>query len=92
MEWMNRLRATQGRVGFWAKPLDGEATGFNEDLPLVAASVVKVPPTPIHFSGAFISGCFASSVSMMLRASAHTAGTSFRDAMGIRWNSLTAPI
>ena len=43
MEWMNRLRATQGRVGFWAKPLDGEATGFNEDLPLVAASVVKVP-------------------------------------------------
>lgn len=43
MEWMNRLRATRGRVGFWAKPLDGEATGFNEDLPLVAASVVKVP-------------------------------------------------
>lgn len=43
MEWMNRLRATQGKVGFWAKPLDGEATGFNEDLPLVAASVVKVP-------------------------------------------------
>lgn len=43
MEWMNRLRATQGRVGFWTKPLDGEATGFNEDLPLVAASVVKVP-------------------------------------------------
>lgn len=43
MEWMNRLRATQGRVGFWSKPLDGEATGFNEDLPLVAASVVKVP-------------------------------------------------
>lgn len=43
MEWMNRLRATPGRVGFWAKPLDGEATGFNEDLPLVAASVVKVP-------------------------------------------------
>ena len=30
-------------MGFWAKPLDGEATGFNEDLPLVAASVVKVP-------------------------------------------------
>ena len=43
MKWMNRLRATRGRVGFWAKPLDGEATGFNEDLPLVAASVVKVP-------------------------------------------------
>ena len=43
MEWMNRLRAARGRVGFWAKPLDGEATGFNEDLPLVAASVVKVP-------------------------------------------------
>ena len=43
MEWMNRLRATQGRVGFWTKPLDGEATGFNENLPLVAASVVKVP-------------------------------------------------
>lgn len=43
MEWMNRLRATQGRVGFWTKPLDGEAMGFNEDLPLVAASVVKVP-------------------------------------------------
>ena len=43
MEWMNRLRATQGRVGFWSKPLDGEETGFNEDLPLVAASVVKVP-------------------------------------------------
>lgn len=43
MKWMNRLRATQGRVGFWTKPLDGEATGFNEDLPLVAASVVKVP-------------------------------------------------
>lgn len=43
MEWMNRLRATRGKVGFWAKPLDGEATGFNEDLPLVAASVVKVP-------------------------------------------------
>lgn len=43
MVWMNRLRATRGRVGFWAKPLDGEATGFNEDLPLVAASVVKVP-------------------------------------------------
>lgn len=43
MEWMNRLRATRGKVGFWTKPLDGEATGFNEDLPLVAASVVKVP-------------------------------------------------
>lgn len=43
MEWMNRLRATQGKVGFWTKPLDGEATGFNEDLPLMAASVVKVP-------------------------------------------------
>lgn len=43
MEWMNRLRATQGKVGFWAKLLDGEAAGFNEDLPLVAASVVKVP-------------------------------------------------
>lgn len=43
MEWMNRLRVTQGKVGFWAKPLDGEAAGFNEDLPLVAASVVKVP-------------------------------------------------
>ena len=43
MEWMNRLRATQGKVGFWTKLLDGEATGFNEDLPLVAASVVKVP-------------------------------------------------
>ena len=43
MEWMNRLRATQGKVGFWTKPLDGEATGFNEDMPLVAASVVKVP-------------------------------------------------
>ena len=42
MEWMNRLRATQGKVGFWAKPLDGEATGFNEDLPLVAASVIKL--------------------------------------------------
>ena len=43
MEWMERVRQTPGKVGVYYRPLDGEAVGFNEDLPLIAASVIKLP-------------------------------------------------
>lgn len=43
MEWMERVRQTPGKVGIYYRPLDGEAVGFNEDLPLIAASVIKLP-------------------------------------------------
>lgn len=43
MEWMERIRHTPGKVGVYYRPLDGEAVGFNEDLPLIAASVIKLP-------------------------------------------------
>ena len=44
MKCMDRIRAFEGRVGYYMKPLpDGEAECFQEDLPLVAASVIKIP-------------------------------------------------
>ena len=43
MEWMERVRQTPGKVGVYYRPLAGEAVGFNEDLPLIAASVIKLP-------------------------------------------------
>ena len=43
MEWMERVRQTPGKVGVYYRPLDGESVGFNEDLPLIAASVIKLP-------------------------------------------------
>ena len=43
MEWMERVRRTQGKVGVYYRPLHGEAIGFNEDPPLIAASVIKLP-------------------------------------------------
>ena len=43
MEWMERVRQTPGKVGVYYRPLHGEAIGFNEDLPLIAASVIKLP-------------------------------------------------
>lgn len=43
MQWLERVRQMPGRIGVYYKPLDGEAAGFNEDLPLVAASVIKLP-------------------------------------------------
>ena len=43
MKFWNRLLATKGSAGFYYRPLGGEALQFNEDLPLVAASVIKIP-------------------------------------------------
>ena len=43
MKFWNRLLETKGSVGFYYRPLGGEALQFNEDLPLVAASVIKIP-------------------------------------------------
>ena len=43
MEWMERVRQTPGKVGVYYRSLDGEAVGFNEDLPLIAACVIKLP-------------------------------------------------
>lgn len=43
MELMERLRQMEGKVAFYYKPLDGEAVEYNPELPLVAASVIKIP-------------------------------------------------
>jgi len=43
MECLGRIRQMQGKIGFYYKPLDGTAVMFNEDMPLVAASVIKIP-------------------------------------------------
>ena len=43
MEFLKRLYETRGKVGFYYKPLDGEAVEYNPELPMVAASVIKIP-------------------------------------------------
>lgn len=43
MKFWNRLLETDGSAGFYYRPLGGEAVAFNADLPLVAASVIKIP-------------------------------------------------
>lgn len=43
MNCLDRMRATPGRVGFYYRPLDGEAVTFQADEALLAASVIKVP-------------------------------------------------
>ena len=44
MSCFERIRAFSGEVGFYARSLGGgEALAHNPDLPLVAASVIKLP-------------------------------------------------
>lgn len=43
MKCLEQVRNTPGKVGFYYAPLGGEAVEFQADLPLVAASVIKVP-------------------------------------------------
>ena len=43
MDCLDRIRAMPGRVGFYYRPLGGEATAFQADEPLLAASVIKIP-------------------------------------------------
>lgn len=43
MECLKRIMSTPGKVGFYYRPLGGEAVEYNADEPLVAASVIKVP-------------------------------------------------
>ena len=43
MEFLKRLRQTEGKVGFYYKPQEGEPIESNADLPLIAASVIKIP-------------------------------------------------
>lgn len=44
MEWMERMRNMPGRVALYYRPLeDGRAQMFNADVPLCAASVIKIP-------------------------------------------------
>ena len=43
MKCLEQVRNTPGKVGFYFAPLGGEAIEFQADLPLVAASVIKVP-------------------------------------------------
>ena len=43
MECLKKIRETAGKVGFYYRPLDGESVEFQSDLPLVAASVIKIP-------------------------------------------------
>lgn len=40
---LSRLRAAPGRVSLYYRPLGGEAVEYQADLPLVAASVIKIP-------------------------------------------------
>ncbi len=40
---LDRIRQTPGKIGFYYAPLNGEAVEFQSDLPLVAASVIKIP-------------------------------------------------
>ena len=44
MEWLDRLNAMEGDIGFYARRLSEEsAIEVNADLPLIAASVIKIP-------------------------------------------------
>lgn len=43
MECLKKIREVPGKVGFYYRPLNGDAVEFQADLPLVAASVIKVP-------------------------------------------------
>lgn len=43
MQCLEKIRAFEGDVGFYYRPQDGEAMMHNPDLPLVAASVIKIP-------------------------------------------------
>lgn len=43
MKCLEQVRQTPGKVGFYYAPLGGAAVEFQADLPLVAASVIKVP-------------------------------------------------
>jgi len=43
MKCLEQVRQTPGKVGFYYAPVGGEAVEFQADLPLVAASVIKVP-------------------------------------------------
>lgn len=43
MKCLEQIRQMPGKVGFYYAPLGGEAVEFQADLPLVAASVIKVP-------------------------------------------------
>ena len=43
MKCLEHIIQTQGSVGFYYRPLGGEAVMFNADLHLVAASVIKIP-------------------------------------------------
>lgn len=43
MKCLEQLRKTAGSVGFYYAPIGGEAVAFQADLPLVAASVIKIP-------------------------------------------------
>ena len=43
MNFWNRIPEMPGRIGVYIRPLGGEAMEHNADMPLVAASVIKVP-------------------------------------------------
>ena len=43
MDCLDRMRAMPGKVGFYYRPLAGEAVEFQADAPMLAASVIKVP-------------------------------------------------
>ena len=43
MKCLEQVRQTPGKVGFYYAPIGGEAVEFQAELPLVAASVIKVP-------------------------------------------------
>lgn len=43
MKCLEQLRQTAGKVGFYYAPIGGETIEFQADLPLVAASVIKIP-------------------------------------------------
>ena len=43
MKFWNRVLEMPGKIGVYIQPLGGEAVEHNADLPLVAASVIKVP-------------------------------------------------
>ena len=40
---LERLRGVPGDVSFYYRPMGGEAVAYQADLPLVAASVIKLP-------------------------------------------------
>lgn len=43
MECLNKIRELPGKIGLYFRPLGGEAVMWQEDLPLIAASVIKIP-------------------------------------------------